>query len=148
MAEEPTDSGGVPGLAEKLEHLFTVVPKQSGGRFSNESAAQALSEVGVKVSAVHISHLRTGRRNNPSARLLAALAALFGVEIGYFFDSAIEQKANADLAALRALADAGTQNVMLRAGVSSQNLRHIDTILNAIRADMEKTALNPPDEQQ
>ena len=148
MAEESTDSGGVPGLAEKLEHLFTVVPKQSGGRYSNESAAQALSEAGVKVSAVHISHLRTGRRNNPSARLLAALAALFGVEIGYFFDSAVEEKANADLAALRALADAGTQNVMLRAGVSSQNLKHIDTILNAIRADMEKTALNPPDEQQ
>ncbi len=142
MAEsEPSDDdGGVPGLAGKLEHLFSTVPKPSGGRYSNESAAQALAAVGVKVSAVHISHLRSGRRNNPSARLLAALAALFGVEIGYFFDPALESKTNEELASLRALSEAGMQGMMLRSGVSSKNLKQIDAILSAIRADVERAA--------
>lgn len=149
MAEEPTDvGGGVQGLADKLERLFETVPKASGGRHSNESAALALSEAGVKVSAVHISHLRSGRRNNPSARLLAALAALFGVRIGYFFDSAVEEETNADLARLRALADSGLQSVMMRSGISRKNLRYIDAILSAIRADIEEDARNQSDESR
>lgn len=141
MAEpDSADDGGVPGLAAKLEHLFTTVPKPSGGRYSNESAAQALATAGVKVSAVHISHLRSGRRNNPSARLLAALAALFGVEIGYFFDPELESRTNDELAALRALSQAGAQGVMMRSGVSTKNLKQIDAILSAIREDVERAA--------
>ena len=38
------------------------------------------------MSGVHLSHLRANRRDNPSARLLAALAELFGVPISYFFE--------------------------------------------------------------
>jgi transcriptional regulator with XRE-family HTH domain len=147
MPEQPTDDGGVPGLAKKLEQLFAVVPKESGGRHTNESAAQALTEAGVKVSAVHISHLRSGRRNNPSARLLAAIATLFGVEVGYFFDSAVEEKTNADLARLRALADSGAQNVMMRSGVSPKNLKYLDQILNSIRTDLEKAARDQDEPQ-
>src|SRR3954464_13774078 len=85
-ASEP----GVAGLSPKLEHLFAVVPRPDGGRYTNETAAQALAEAGVRVSSVHLSPLRSGRRHNPSARLLAGLAELFGVPIGYFFDSAVE----------------------------------------------------------
>ena len=141
MAEQdPADDGGVPGLAAKLEHLFATVPKPAGGRYSNETAAQALASAGVKVSAVHISHLRSGRRNNPSARLLASLAALFGVEIGYFFDPAVESKTNDELATLRALSEARVQGLMARSGISEKNLRHMDAIIDAIRKDVERTS--------
>ena len=129
---------GVPGLSSKLEHLFAVVPRPDGGRYTNETASQALAAAGVRVSSVHLSHLRSGRRNNPSARLLAAISTLFGVDIGYFFNAAVEEKANAELAALRSLSDSGVQGVMMRSGVSDKNLRHIDAILSAIREDIER----------
>ena len=147
MAEpDEADDGGVPGLAAKLEHLFATVPKPTGGRYSNESASQALAAAGVKVSAVHISHLRSGRRNNPSARLLAALAALFGVEIGYFFDPDVESKTNDELAKLKALSESRVQGLMARSGISEKNLRHMDAIIEAIRKDVERTSQEPREE--
>ena len=130
MADE-----GLPGLADKLNHLFATVPAPTkSGLYSNDSAAQALGERGVTVSGVHISHLRSGRRNNPSARLLAALAELFGVPIGYFFDPTMENRINSDLEALTALQDSRAKNLMLRAqGVSAESMEHLEGLLDRIR---------------
>lgn len=130
---------GVPSLSPKLEHLFAVVPRSTGGRYTNETAAQALAEAGMKVSAVHLSHLRSGRRNNPSARLLAALAELFGVPIGYFFDSAIEERVNSELSTLLALHDTRVKGLMLRAqGLNRQNFQKLENVLEQIRRDQEQ----------
>ena len=130
MADE-----GLPGLADKLNHLFATVPAPTkSGLYSNDSAAQALGERGVTVSGVHISHLRSGRRNNPSARLLAALAELFGVPIGYFFDPTMENRINSDLEALTALQDSRAKNLMLRAqGLSAESMEHLEGLLDRIR---------------
>ena len=49
---------GVPDLAAKLNRLFETVPRPGGGLYTNEAAAQALSAVGVTVSAQHLWHLR------------------------------------------------------------------------------------------
>ncbi len=126
---------GIPGLAERLNYLFLHTPAPTRSRvYSNDTAADALAERGVTVSGVHLSHLRSGRRDNPSALLLAALADLFGVPIAYFFDSAKEEQINADLNALRAIRDERLKNLMLLAqGVSAQNLDHVETILAQIR---------------
>lgn len=126
---------GIPGLAEKLNHLFATVPAPTrSGLYSNDSAAHALEERGVTVSGVHISHLRSGRRDNPSARLLAALANLFGVPIGYFFDPTMEDRINDELEALAAVKDDRAKNLMLRArGVSPQSMDHLEGILERIR---------------
>jgi transcriptional regulator with XRE-family HTH domain len=126
---------GIPGLADKLNHLFATVPAPTrSGLYSNDSAAHALGERGVTVSGVHISHLRSGRRDNPSARLLAALAELFGVPIGYFFDSTMEDRINEELAALSALKDSRAKSLMLRAqGVSPESMEHLEAILERIR---------------
>ena len=86
------------------------------------------------VSGVHISHLRSGRRDNPSARLLAALAELFGVPIGYFFDPTMENRINAELDALTALQDSRAKSLMLRAqGVSPESMDHLEGLLERIR---------------
>ena len=126
---------GLPGLAAKLNHLFATVPAPTkSGLYSNESAAHALGELGVTVSGVHISHLRSGRRDNPSARLLAALAELFGVPIGYFFDPTLEDRINSELDALTALKDSRAKSLMLRAqGVSPESMEHLEGLLNRIR---------------
>ncbi len=127
---------GMPGLAGKLNHLFATVPGPGrSGRYSNDTAAAALAErYGITVSGVHLSHLRAGRRDNPSARLLAALADLFGVPIGYFFDSTVEDTINVDLEALSAIKDDRIRRLMQRAhGVSPRSLEHLDGILDQIR---------------
>ena len=126
---------GIPGLAEKLNHLFATVPAPTrSGLYSNDTAARALEERGVTVSGVHISHLRSGRRDNPSARLLAALAELFGVPIGYFFDTTMEDRINDELEALSALKDSRAKSLMLRAqGVSPASMEHLEAILERIR---------------
>ena len=125
----------MPGLADKLNHLFATVPAPTrSGLYSNDSAARALEERGVTVSGVHISHLRSGRRDNPSARLLAALAELIGVPIGYFFDTTLEDRINSELDALSALKDSRAKSLMLRAqGVSPESMEHLEAILERIR---------------
>lgn len=128
-------SEGIPGLAEKLNHLFATVPAPTkSGLYSNDTAALALEERGVTVSGVHLSHLRSGRRDNPSARLLAALADLFGVPIGYFFDDTMESQINAELDALIAFRDSRAKGLMMRAqGVSPESMEHLEAILERIR---------------
>ena len=112
---------GIPGLAEKLNRLFLTVPAVTRtGLYSNDSAAAALAERGVTVTGTHLSHLRTGRRDNPSARLLAGLADLFGLPIDYFFDPTMAEKVNAELEALSALRDSEARSLMLLAQGSAR----------------------------
>lgn len=128
-------SDGIPGLAGKLNHLFATVPAPTrSGLYSNDAAAHALADRGIVVSGVHLSHLRSGRRDNPSARLLAALADLFGVPIGYFFDSTVQARVNVELEALAALRDNRAKSLMIRAqGVSAESMQHLGAILDRIR---------------
>ena len=126
---------GIPGLADKLNHLFATAPGPGrSGHYSNDTAAQTLEKYGVTVSGVHLSHLRANRRDNPSARLLAALAELFGVPYSYFFDSTTEDTINANLATLTALQNDQIKQLMERAqGVSPRGLSHLQAILDQIR---------------
>ena len=126
---------GIPGLADKLNHLFATAPGPGrSGHYSNDTAAQALEKYGVTVSGVHLSHLRANRRDNPSARLLAALAELFGVPYSYFFDSTTEDTINANLDTLTALQNDQIKHLMQRAhGVSPRGLTHLQAILDQIR---------------
>jgi transcriptional regulator with XRE-family HTH domain len=125
----------MPKLAQQLSHLFATVPAPTrSGRYSNDAMARALGARGVVVSGVHISHLRTGRRDNPSARLLAAIADVFDVPIGYFFDTDKEEQINANLDALTAIDDVRAKNLMIRAhGLSPAGLDHLEAILEHLR---------------
>ena len=88
----------------------------------------------MTVSGVHLSHLRANRRDNPSARLLWALAELFGVPITYFLDTTTEDTINAELATLSALRNDQIKQLMQRAqGVSPRGLKHLQGILDQIR---------------
>lgn len=129
------DDAGVPGLAEKLNHLFANVPRSNGGGYhTNDTAAHALNEAGVAISSVYLSHMRSGRRTNPSARLLAAIAQMFGVPIAYFFNDELEQQINSELASLAALRDSEVKGLMLRArGMSRPNLKLLRDIVDSMR---------------
>lgn len=127
--------GGVPDLADRLNHLFSTVPRPDRrGYWTNEQAAAALAQLGTSMSDGYISQLRNGKKNNPSARNLAAIAELFGVPMEYFFNSETAAKIDADLRLLSAVRDVGVQGVALRAsGLSAESLASLEGIIDQVR---------------
>jgi transcriptional regulator with XRE-family HTH domain len=93
MAEDPNSSDG--RLAERLDRLFRSVHPPGKKEYSNDAVAEALTATGVKVSGAYLQQLRNGVKDNPSTRLLEALAAYFGVPTAYFFQD--EEAAQVDL---------------------------------------------------
>lgn len=126
---------GMSRLAAQLNHLFSTVPRpESRELWTNDDAAEAVSLAGVAISAAYLSQLRTGKRDNPSARHLAAISRLFEVPIDYFFDPEVANKINADLALLVAMRDQGVQGIALRAqGLSDASLSGLTEMIDLIR---------------
>lgn len=125
----------MPTLAGQLNHLFATVPKPGGqGMWTNDDAAAEMSAAGVAMSAAYLSQLRTGKRDNPSARHLGALARLFEVPMDYFFDATLAAKIDADLRLLTAVRDTGVQSIALRAhGLSEASLSGLADMIEHIR---------------
>jgi hypothetical protein len=126
---------GMPDLAERLDHLFKTVPRPGGrGLWSNEQASMELARQGTSMSAAYLSQLRNGKRDNPSARHLNALAGLFAVPISYFFDADTAEKINNDLRLLAAIRDSDVEAIALRAhGLSPEGLASVKGIIDHIR---------------
>lgn len=136
----------MPRLATQLNHLFATVPRP-GGRdlWTNEDAAAAMTDTGVAMSAAYLSQLRTGKRDNPSARHLAAIARLFEVPMEYFFDPEVAAKIDADLRLLVAVRDAGVHTIAMRAqGLSEESLSGVAGMIEHIRR-LERIPDQPPD---
>ena len=133
MAEQ--GEGGMPRLTAQLNKLFATVPRPGGTTpWTNESAATALTAAGVTTSAAYLSQLRTGKRDNPSARHLAAIARLFQMPMEYFFDEDLAAKIDADMNLLVAVRNAGVENIALRAqGLSPASLTGVADMIEHIR---------------
>jgi hypothetical protein len=66
--------------------------------------------------------------------LLAAIADLFGVPIGYFFNPELEERVTAELGALAAMKDARAKGLMRRAqGLSPESLDNLEAIMDRLR---------------
>lgn len=138
--------GGMPRLAAQLNKLFATVPRPDGATlWTNESAATALTAAGVTTSAAYLSQLRTGKRDNPSARHLAAIARLFQMPMEYFFDEDLAARIDADMQTLVALRTAGVENIALRAqGLSPASLSGVADMIEHIRRLEQGGAAAPP----
>lgn len=135
-SSDELSSDDLPHLAERLDLLFRTVPRSddSSRLHSSVSAVEALQQQGITVTPNHIRALRTGRRRNPSFRLLAGLADLFHVPVDYFVDDSVSEEIQESLQALVAMRNTGVQQVMLRAhGVSSESLGSVLALLDQIR---------------
>lgn len=132
---------GVPGLAERLNKLFETIPQpraEAGSTpklYSNPAAAnELLKEHNLSVTPIYISQLRKGTRNNPSARLLAAIADLFGVPLAYFFDDETAERVAEQIDILKAARDARVKKIMLRTtDLSDHGLDGLAAMLTTIR---------------
>ena len=127
--------GGVPGLADRLNHLFSTIPRPNRqGLWTNEQASAALAAAGNYMSDAYIGQLRNGKRNNPSARNLAAIAELFAVPVDYFFNSETAAKIDADLRLLAAVRDSGIKGLALRAqGLSPESIANLAGLIEQVR---------------
>jgi transcriptional regulator with XRE-family HTH domain len=134
VAREQQENG-LPRLGAQLNYLFETVPKPDGaGLWTNEEAAAAMTESGVSISAAYLSQLRTGKRDNPSARHLSGIANLFGVPLQYFMDPDVADPINADLRLLAAMRNSDVRGIALRAhGLSPGSLGHLAGIIEQIR---------------
>ena len=110
-------------LAEKIDHLFTVVhPAQ--GEYTHEQVATAIQDAGgPTISATYLWQLRKGLRDNPTKRHLEALSSFFGVPPSYFFDDETAAQVDAELELLAAMRDPQVRRLATRAaGLSPDTL--------------------------
>jgi ESX-1-secreted protein regulator len=131
--QQPTDER--PTLATRLDDLFRTA-RPRGRKWTNAEVAAELKAESpeLKVGAVYLSQLRTGKRMNPSQELLAALARFFGVSIGYFFDEKVAESVLTELSTLEAMRQAGVRAVAMRAiGLPEESLQAITAILDQYR---------------
>ena len=140
----PTSGGEdfASNFAARLDALFRRIPRERGSskRFTNETLAAALRERGLSASAGYISHLRTGRKDNPSARMVGEIATAFGVDVRYFYDSAFAEQVLRDLDVLGAARDAkalGVESVLSRTqGLGPDAWYHLVSFLEEV-SDLE-----------
>lgn len=130
---------GLPELASQLEYLVKNVPAPPGyRRWTNELiAAQVSKQAGIEISMHHIAHLRAGRRNNPSAHLLMALASVFGVPVGFFADPREEARVRERLDAIAALNSPDVQVMAARGQVDVGTVIEVLRAMNALAREAE-----------
>ena len=131
----------MPGLADRLNELFRTVHRPGTTElWNNETAAWQISRSGPPVSAAYLSQLRTGKRLNPSARHLAALAGIFQVDMEFFFPPE-------DVPGRRARSGLSSPDVSrvvpLLDGVSPAGVATIETAIARVRAAERLPPITP-----
>lgn len=103
-------------LAHKINRLFELHPR-GGKPPSNEEVAAAINAQGgpSTISASYLWLLRSGKRDNPTAHHLQALAQHFGVSPAYFFDDVAASEIEREMDLILAMRDAGVKQLALRA---------------------------------
>ena len=89
-------NGGVPPLetlADKISWLMEHANPGGRGPLSAQDVSYLMLEVaGEKYSSNAVWRLKSGEQTNPAYRVIRALAKVFGVEPGFFFDELDEQQ--------------------------------------------------------
>lgn len=130
----PDLADGVPGLAATLNHLFATVLMPGGqGLWTNEAAARTLSEHGTLVTGAYLGMLRGGKRTNPSARNLHAIATLFGVPLDYFFTGPVRTQTDDDLRLLMAVKAHGVEGLGRSLGLTGAGVALVVDFADQLR---------------
>lgn len=97
-------------IARRLTHLHATV------RLSDEEVARGLTAWGFSCTHQYVQQLRTGRKWNPTVKVVFGLAAVFHLPATYFVaDDEEAKRINDQLALLAALKKAGVSALALRA---------------------------------
>jgi transcriptional regulator with XRE-family HTH domain len=143
------DAASLPegSLAAKVDHLFRTVHARAGREYTFDEVAEAIrGRGGPTISATYVWQLRRGLRDNPTKRHLEALAGFFGVPPAYFFDDAVTEQIDSELALLTALRDSSVRRMALRAsGLSPKSLGALTAMVERAR-ELEGLPDSPDEE--
>ncbi|PQM49158.1 Nucleoid-associated protein EspR [Mycobacterium talmoniae] len=104
-------------LALKINRLFGVMHKHGEPPLTTEAAAELISaQTGVRLSAADLARLRSGEAMDAAVAELRAIATFFGVPASFLTTSGTDPDLDAQLNLLRAMRDAGVQNVHMCRG--------------------------------
>ena len=135
VSEESPSRGRL--LADRLDHLFRTVHPKDRGPYTPAEVAEAINETAGErvISSTYVWQLRTGRRDNPTQKHLAALAAFFGVSPMYFFQQTEADRSAVPPELVAALKNDDVRDMALRAaGLSDRALRAIKDMIENARA--------------
>jgi len=123
-------------LARRLDHLFrTVHPAGRKGYTPAEVATAINQAAGERVtSGTYLWQLRTGRRDNPTYKVILGLADFFGVSPTYFFEDHAVERGAVPPEVEAALRDGKVRDIALRtAGLSERSLQVISETISLAR---------------
>ena len=69
-------------MALRMQYLLATVPKADGVAYTVEEVAD-----GTSLSLTYLRNMLAGRQDNPSRKVIAALARFFRVSPAYFFEA-------------------------------------------------------------
>jgi transcriptional regulator with XRE-family HTH domain len=133
-------------LATRLDHLFRTIHPGRARPFTPADVAEAINEgAGEQVtSGTYVWQLRTGRRDNPTYKLLIGLSRFFGVSPTYFFDEAELDRGAIPAEAALALRDDAVRDIALRSsGLSERSLKIIADTVTTARAEETRPRPRP-----
>jgi transcriptional regulator with XRE-family HTH domain len=148
VSADRTDPGS---LGEKVEWLLRHRWPEGRARVeSDRDIAQAISEAtGNDYSHSLIWKLRTGRSDNPTRKVLAALAEFFQVPFGYFGDDEEAAAAREQLDALAVVREAGLgrESLRLLASMSPEGRESVADMIETVARGEKRRAKNAKDKE-
>jgi len=115
-------------LARRLDHLFRTVHPADRKSFTPAEAAAAMNKAaGERVtSGTYLWQLRTGRKDNPTYKVLIGLSNFFRVSPTYFFEDQAVERGTLPPEVTAVLQDDAVRDIALRsAGLSERSLEVI-----------------------
>ena len=128
---ESTDPRHGESFAEQLGRLLRAVRKEDGSAFTPREVAERITARGdgVRCSKSYMYALLNGQ-SEPSHALVRAIADVFGVELGYFSDSARAQELARQYDVLAGIGEGALSKVVHRASqLSPEELAHVLEII-------------------
>lgn len=115
-------------IARQVNLLFRVFLSPDGDEYTLQEVSEA---TGGRISPGYLSLLRSGKRNNPSAQVVHALAEFFQVPAGFFFGEGLPEPEGEQGGEIEeALLDPMVKRIALRShGLSSESKKLILLIL-------------------
>ncbi|WP_410876196.1 helix-turn-helix domain-containing protein [Nocardia sp. A7] len=120
-------------FAARLNELFDDPSEPDVRQCTNRHVARMLQAAGHRISAPYLSQLRSGNRDNPSPKTVAALAEYFRVTPDYFFFAPNQSDAD-DHTYIQALELEEPRALLLRAvGLSGEAMDILVTMAERLR---------------
>ncbi|GAA2030936.1 hypothetical protein GCM10009839_33490 [Catenulispora yoronensis] len=126
---EDTPAKELPFVAQRLDLLFRIASEKAGRKIGAGTVADGINATaGEKViEQSYIWQVRTGRKDNPSYKVLAQLAEYFGVHPAFFFPDDARLTVAPEIQV--ALTDERVRNLaLLSVGLSDSSIEAITMI--------------------